>query len=32
MKQSKESKEIGFIRARALEDLASTSDEEIRNE
>ena len=32
MKQSKESIEIGFIRARALEDLANTSDEEIRNE
>jgi uncharacterized membrane protein YukC len=32
MKQSKESKEIGFIRARALDDLANTSDEEIRNE
>ena len=32
MKQSKESKEIGFIRARVLEDLANTSDEEIRNE
>ncbi len=32
MKQSKESKEIGFIRARALGDLANTSDEEIRNE
>lgn len=32
MKQSKESKEIGFIRARALDDLAITSDEEIRNE
>jgi len=32
MKQSKESREIGFIRARALEDLANTSDEEIRNE
>ena len=32
MKQSKESKEIGFIRARALDDLAKTSDEEIRNE
>lgn len=32
MKQSRESKEIGFIRARALEDLANTSDEEIRNE
>lgn len=32
MKQSKESKEISFIRARALEDLANTSDEEIRNE
>lgn len=32
MKQSKESREIGFIRARMLEDLANTSDEEIRNE
>ena len=32
MKQSKESKEIGFIRARALDDLANTSDEEIKNE
>ena len=32
MKQSKESREIGFIRARALDDLANTSDEEIRNE
>lgn len=32
MKQSKESKEICFIRARALDDLAITSDEEIRNE
>lgn len=32
MKQSKESKEIGFIRAKALDDLANTSDEEIRNE
>lgn len=32
MKQSKESKEIGFIRARVLDDLANTSDEEIRNE
>ena len=32
MKQSKECKEIGFIRARALDDLANTSDEEIRNE
>jgi hypothetical protein len=32
MKQSKESKEIGFIRARALDDLANTSDEEIRDE
>lgn len=32
MKQSKESKGIGFIRARALDDLAKTSDEEIRNE
>jgi hypothetical protein len=32
MRQSKESKEIGFIRARALDDLANTSDEEIRNE
>lgn len=32
MKQSKERREIGFIRARMLEDLANTSDEEIRNE
>lgn len=32
MKQSKESREIGFIRTRMLEDLANTSDEEIRNE
>ncbi len=32
MKQSKEDREIGFIRARMLEDLADTSDEEIRNE
>ena len=32
MRQSKESKEIAFIRARALDDLANTSDEEIRNE
>lgn len=32
MKQSKESREISFIRARALDDLANTSDEEIRNE
>jgi hypothetical protein len=32
MKQSKESREIDFIRARALDDLANTSDEEIRNE
>ncbi|ODS66611.1 MAG: hypothetical protein ABS37_03320 [Acidovorax sp. SCN 65-108] len=32
MKQSKESREIGFIRASALADLANTSDEEIRNE
>jgi len=32
MRQSKESKEIGFIRAMALDDLAKTSDEEIRNE
>jgi len=32
MKQSKESREISFIRARMLEDLANTSDEEIRNE
>ncbi len=32
MKQSKASREIGFIRARALDDLANTSDEEIRNE
>ena len=32
MKQSKESREIGFIRDRALDDLANTSDEEIRNE
>lgn len=32
MKRSRESKEIGFIRARAIEDLANTSDEEIRNE
>jgi hypothetical protein len=32
MKQSKESREISFIRARMLEDLANTSDEEVRNE
>lgn len=32
MRQSKENREIGFIRARALDDLAATSDEEIRNE
>lgn len=32
MKQSKEKIEIAFIRARALDDLANTSDEEIRNE
>lgn len=32
MKQSKESREISFIRARMLDDLANTSDEEIRNE
>lgn len=32
MRQSKEGREIGFIRARTLEDLAATSDEEIRNE
>ena len=32
MKQSKENIEIAFIRARALDDLANTSDEEIRNE
>lgn len=32
MKQSKESLEIGLIRARALEDLENTSDDEIRNE
>jgi hypothetical protein len=32
MKQSKESREISFIRARMLEDLANTSDVEIRNE
>lgn len=32
MKQSRDSKEISFIRARLLEDLANTSDEEIRNE
>lgn len=32
MKQSRESREIGFIRARMLEDLANTSDVEIRNE
>ncbi|WP_176315697.1 hypothetical protein [Burkholderia vietnamiensis] len=32
MRQSKENREIGFIRARALNDLAVTSDEEIRNE
>lgn len=32
MKQSKESREIGFIRARMIEDLANTSDDEIRNE
>jgi hypothetical protein len=32
MKQSKAGREIGFIRARALDDLANTSDEEIRNE
>ena len=32
MKQSKESKEISFIRTKALEDLANISDEEIRSE
>jgi hypothetical protein len=32
MKQSRERKEIAFIRARALDDLANTSDEEISNE
>lgn len=32
MRQSKENREIAFIRARALDDLAATSDEEIRNE
>lgn len=32
MKQSKQSKEISFIRNQALEDLANTSDEEVRNE
>lgn len=32
MKQSKESREIGFIRARMIEDLANTGDEEVRNE
>jgi hypothetical protein len=32
MRQSKEIKEIGFIRDRALEDLDATSDDEIRNE
>ena len=32
MKQSKESMEIAFIRTRALDDLANTSDEEIKNE
>ena len=32
MRQSKENREIGFIRAKALDDLAATSDEEIRNE
>ena len=32
MKESKESKEISSIRARALDDLANTSDEEIRSE
>lgn len=32
MKQSKESREICFIRARALDDLANTSDDDIRNE
>lgn len=32
MKQSKARREISFIRARMLEDLANTSDEEIRNE
>lgn len=32
MKHSKESREIGCIRDRALEDLANTSDEEVRNE
>lgn len=32
MNQSKASREIGFIRARALDDLSNTSDEEIRNE
>lgn len=32
MRQSKENREIGFIRAKALDDLAATSDEEIKNE
>lgn len=32
MKQSKESKGMDLIRARVLDDLANTSDEEIRNE
>lgn len=32
MKQSKESKEMDLIRARVLDDLANTSDEEVRNE
>lgn len=32
MKQFTEVREIGFIRARLLEDLANTSDDEIRNE
>ena len=32
MRQSKESKEIAFIRTKLLDDLAKTSDEEIRNE
>lgn len=32
MKQSKESKEMDLIRARVLDDLVNTSDEEIRSE
>jgi|GEM_PF-1379046 hypothetical protein len=32
MKQSRQNQEISFIRARALEDLANTSDDEIRKE